>query len=125
MLARYKIPRGAPVQKLPTGIRQDIRWRCRRHPLHPPEALVKAYLAEPGERAWRIFRRAYLAELRQRFRADRTPFDELAALAAAQDVHLGCSCPTAANPRVDRCHTWLALEFMQEHYPELAIEFPT
>ncbi|MEP0846750.1 MAG: hypothetical protein HRF50_08010 [Phycisphaerae bacterium] len=126
MLRRYTIYRGArpPGDALPDGVRQDARFRCKKHPLHPPEALVKAYFAAPGEAAWQEFRRAYVAELERRFQEDRTPFDRLAALATEQDLYIGCSCPTKRNPRVDRCHTWLALEFMQGKYPGLRVEFP-
>jgi len=124
MISRYKIPRGKPRNALPDGVRQDIRWRCSRHPLHSPEALVKEYLAAPGDKAWQKFRKGYRAELTRRFRTDRAPFDDLAALARTQDVYLGCSCPTQSNPRVDRCHTWVALEFMQEKYPDLVVRFP-
>jgi hypothetical protein len=38
--------------------------------------------------------------------------------------HLGCSCPTAKNPDVMRCHTVLALRFMRAHYPALDIRYP-
>jgi len=109
MLARYKIIRGKrpPSDPLPDGERQDTRWRCRKHPLRTTEAAVKRYLASPGEKAWRELRQAYLAEL-----------------ARKQDVFIGCSCPTKANPRLDRCHTWLALEFMKSKYPKLRVSFP-
>lgn len=126
MLARYKIIRGKrpPSDPLPNGERQDTRWRCRKHPLRTTEAAVKRYLAAPNEKAWRWFRRAYLAELEKRFLEDRVPFDILAELAGKQDVFIGCSCPTKANPRFDRCHTWLALEFMKRKYPKLRVSFP-
>ena len=92
--------------------------------MHTDEASVKAYLAAPSEQAWRAFRDSYLAGLERRFRTDRAPFDELAALARDQDVYLGCNCPTQKNPRVDRCHTWLALEFMRGKYADLRVAFP-
>lgn len=126
MLARYKIIRGPPDPSnlLPNGIRQDTRWRCRKHPLRTMESAVKRYLTAPDDVAWREFRHAYRAELQERFREDRTPFDKLAELARKQDVFIGCSCPTKANPRLDRCHTWLALKFMKSKYPTLKIVFP-
>ncbi len=46
------------------------------------------------------------------------------ALATDEDVFLGCNCPTAKNPDVQRCHTVLALKFMQERYPALEVAFP-
>lgn len=125
MLARYRMFRGKrpPSDPLPNGIRQDTRWRTK-HPLRPAEQLVREYLAAPNETAWRKFRKAYLALLEERFRNDRTPFDRLAELATDNDVFLGCSCPTKINPRVDHCHTFLALEFVGRKYRTLQIQFP-
>lgn len=127
MFARYKIYRGQrdPADPLPTGIRQDTRWRCRKHPLHPDPGMVKEYLGAPSDEAWSVFRNAYWQELERRFREDRLPFDKLARLAGENDVFIGCSCPTKANPRVDRCHTFIALEFMKSKYPKLHVEFPS
>ncbi len=125
MLARYKIIRGKrpPSDPLPEGIRQDARWRTK-HPLRPTEQMVKEYLAAPSDGAWSRFKKAYVAVLEKRLRMNRTPFDRLAELAINHDVFIGCNCPTKANPRVDRCHTFLALEFMQDEYRRLRIEFP-
>jgi len=126
MLAQYKICRGRRdyAVPLPTGIRQDTRWRCRKHPPHPDEALVKVNLAAPSDQAWHALRAAYWKELELRFGEDRTPFDDLAKLASENDVFIGCSCPTKTNPRVDRCHTFVALEFMRSKYPALKVELP-
>jgi uncharacterized protein YeaO (DUF488 family) len=126
MLSRYKIYRGARPKSdpKPKGVCQDARWRCVRHPLHPPQNLVEKYLAAPGEEAWRAFRRAYMAELERRLKSDRAPFDKLAALATSGDLYIGCSCPTKANPRVDHCHTFVALEFMKKKYPRLSVILP-
>ena len=44
----------------------------------------------------------------------------LAEEAKVSDVYLGCSCPTAKNPDVRRCHTVLALKFMHAHAPSCA-----
>lgn len=119
-IVRGKRPVSDP---LPEGVRQDIRWRSR-HCLRPPEALVKAYLADPTETAWRRFERQYLAVLERRFAEDPAPFQELAKRAARQDVHLGCSCPTQKNRNVRHCHTVLALAFMKEKFPQLDVVFP-
>jgi len=126
MLARYKIYRGKrpPADPQPVGIRQDTRWRTR-HPLHPTQDIVERYLASPTEEAWRAFRAAYLNLLDKRFSGDRESFDRLADLARANNVFIGCSCPTEKNPRVDHCHTWLALEFMKHKYPDLTVDFPS
>ena len=125
MLARYKIFRGKPPAgaKLPDGIRQDTRKHTR-HCLRPSEDIVAEYLADPSTDAWGRFESRYLRILEQRWQAEATPFDELAELAASENVYLGCSCPTAKNPDVARCHTVLALKFMQARYPALEVEFP-
>ena len=125
MLARYKIYRGRrpPSDPQPNGVRQDTRWRTR-HPLRPTEEIVKQYLAKPNKEAWRRFCGAYVDLLKERFRAVRTPFDKLAALAREKDVFIGCSCPTKGNPRIDRCHTFLALKFMLSKYRTLRIKLP-
>jgi len=107
---------------LPSGERQDTRKHTR-HVLRPSAEIVGQYLANPTDGAWERFRRSYLELLEQRFREQRGPFDEIAALASEHDVNLGCNCPTKVNP-VDRCHTVLALKFMKEHYPALEIVFP-
>ncbi len=120
MLSRYTMYRRRPKDAgpLPEGIRKDTRYSTR-HILRPTREIVEAYLAEPTDSAWEEFRAAYLTLLEERFRADQTPFDELATLASKQNVYLGCNCPTKKNPIVGRCHTYLALEFMQKHYPQL------
>ena len=125
MLARYKIYRGkrpAGVE-LPDGVRQDTRKHTR-HFLRPRAEAVAAYLAEPTDAAWHEFEADYLRVLAQRLAADATPFDDLAKLATETDVYLGCSCPTAKNPDVARCHTVLALQFMQQQYRNLKVTFP-
>jgi hypothetical protein len=124
-LYRYRIVRGKrpPGDPLPSGERQDTRKHTR-HVLRPSEEMVRRYLAYPTDAAWEAFRRDYLALLERRFGENREPFDELAALASERDVYLGCNCPTKANPRVDRCHTVLALQFMKGRYPELEAVFP-
>ena len=125
MLARYRIQRGkrAPDDPLPDGVRQDTRKHTR-HCLRPDAAAVERYLASPGHDGWDSFAAAYRELIEQRFAQDRAPFEDLAQLAGSEDVYLGCSCPTAKNPDVRHCHTWLALEFMRDHYPDLAVEFP-
>lgn len=60
---------------------------------------------------------AYRSLLAERFANDRGPFDQRAAAANDESVHIGCSCPTANQPDVLRCHTVLALRFMREHCP--------
>ena len=127
MLSRYSIERGRKLADYPRRVREAIRQDTRKHTRHvlrPDEKEVQAYLADPSDAAWKRFERAYLRLLRQRFAADRKAFDAIAALADAGDVYLGCNCPTAKNPDVNRCHTVLALGFMRERYPALEVGFP-
>jgi uncharacterized protein YeaO (DUF488 family) len=123
MLSRYQMARGVPASKLPKGIRQDTRKHTK-HVLRPPAELVFEYLSSPSDAAWNAMAKKYRAELEKRFKADRRPFDELAELARNDDVFLGCSCPTKKNPNVRHCHTWLALEFFRERYPDLEVRMP-
>ncbi len=125
MLARYKIYRGKrPAEDpLPDGLRKDTRKHTR-HCLRPSAEAVAAYLADPTEEAWEEFSRSYLSALEERFAEDRAPFDELASAATEGDVYIGCNCPTQTNPDVDRCHTVLALQFMEERYGELEVCWP-
>lgn len=123
VLTRYQIVRGKPVSALPQGRRVDIRKHVR-HVLSPQPEAVTAFLAQPTEAAYVAFARSYTTLLTTRFCASREAFDALAELARQQDVYLGCNCPTAKNPDVMRCHTVLALRFMQAHYPSLDIRYP-
>ncbi|MCW5803611.1 MAG: hypothetical protein KIT31_14605 [Deltaproteobacteria bacterium] len=123
MLARYQMKRGARASQLPAGHRIDTRKHTH-HILRPTPAMVSAYLAHPTSATWAVFRRAYLAELAARFHRDRGPFDAIADEARRSDVYLGCSCPTELNPDVHHCHTYLALRFMRERYPDLEVAFP-
>jgi uncharacterized protein YeaO (DUF488 family) len=108
---------------LPDGVRKDTRKHTR-HCLRPTKEMVERFLADPESYPWREFKQDYLKKLRERFAADRGPFDELASLAAADDVFIGCSCPTKKNPDVSHCHTVLALGFMKKSYPKLVVRFP-
>lgn len=123
MLARYQMVRGAPASELPRGIRQDTRKHTR-HVLRPTPELVASVLGTEDAAGWARFRQAYAELLADRFASERARFDALASLAAREDVYLGCSCPSAANPDVARCHTTLALGFMKERYPALDVRLP-
>lgn len=123
VLSRYQMARGVSARALPRGVRQDTRKHTR-HVLRPTATIVSDYLAAPGDAAWQRFAKAYRALIAARFRDDRSAFDALAALARTEDVYLGCSCPTKHNPDIRHCHTWLALEFMRSHYPELEVRMP-
>ena len=124
MLARYSMIRGAPAKSLPRGVRQDTRKHTH-HVLRPEAEMVEEVMEHADETAaWRTFATHYRALLARRFSEDRAPFDHLAELARGEDVYLGCSCPTAKNPDVRRCHTSLALAFMKKHYPDLDVRQP-
>jgi hypothetical protein len=125
MLGRYTIVRGAPASSYPAAIRQDTRKHTG-HVLRPTPELVASVLGKDASPdAWGAYPARYRALLEERFTADRKPFDRIALLARFHDVLLGCSCPTAKNPDVSRCHTVLALAFMKERYPELDVRFPS
>ncbi|WP_199188797.1 MULTISPECIES: hypothetical protein [Pirellulaceae] len=85
---------------------------------------MESYLAAPTETAFSAFQASYLELLSTRWNDDRSDFDQLANLAREQDVFLGCSCPTQKNPDVRHCHTWMALQFMAQHFPDLEVIFP-
>lgn len=122
VLGRYQMKRGVPAAALPAGTRVDTRVHTR-HPLRPPsKRAVEELLADPA--AWDAFAAAYRAAVARRFAAQRAPFDALAEAARAGDVWLGCSCPTAKNPDLRHCHTWLALAFMRATYRDLEVVFP-
>ena len=127
MLARYSMVRGAKLEEMPDALRRGIRVDTRmhtRHCLRPPRSAVERYLAAPDEPAWKAFRAAYLAAVEARFDDDDEPFARLADQARENDVFLGCSCPTAKNPDVSRCHTTLALGFMKRRFPDLEVACP-
>lgn len=126
MLARYRIVRGRrrPDDPLPRGVRLDVRKHTR-HVLRPEPDMVESFLAAPGDpERWHAFGDRYHDLLHARWAVDRTPFDALAELARSRDVYLGCSCPTTKQPDVYRCHTVLALRFMQARYPDLDVVMP-
>jgi hypothetical protein len=125
MLARYQIVRGKrpPDNPLPEGRRVDTRKHTR-HCLRPETPQVEAFIRDPSRAGFARFAEAYRATIERRFGRDRRPFDELAALAAGDDVFLGCNCPTSFNPNVKHCHTTLALVFMKRKYPKLSVMMP-
>jgi len=125
MLSRYTIYRRRPVDAgpLPEGIRQDARWRTR-HLLRPTQEMVEDFLEDTSSTGWKKFRSSYLSLLKERFKETPEEFRNLAELATENDVYIGCNCPTAKNPDVHHCHTFLALEFMSQKFPRLDIVFP-
>lgn len=91
------------------------------HVLRPDGDEVEKFLTDLSGAAFEHFAAAYLRTIERRFAADRAPFDEIAELAEAEDVYLGCNCPTAKQPQVQHCHTVLALGFMKKKYPKLHV----
>lgn len=125
MIGRYRIVRGRrpPGEPLPDGVRQDTRKHTR-HVLRPEAEDVRRFLADPTPASWEVFAAAYRATLARRFEQERAAFEELAALARAGDLWLGCNCPTKSQPDMRRCHTVLALEFLARAFPDLEVRFP-
>ncbi|MBI4603154.1 MAG: hypothetical protein HY721_14440 [Planctomycetes bacterium] len=125
MLRRYQIPpmygRFPPDHPALNGIRQKTTFKTQ-HCLRPTKDLVDEYLAHVTEAAWRKYERLYFRILEARFLESREPFDKLAAVAGVKDLFLGCYCPTETNPDPDHCHTFLAVRFMKEKYPELEVD---
>ena len=127
MLARYSMVRGQKASDFSKRLREGTRVDTRKHTRHflrPDAARVESYLRAPDAAAWGEFERAYLARLEGRFAEAREPFDALARAAREGDVFIGCSCPTRANPDVNRCHTVLALRFMKRKYRTLEVTPP-
>ena len=75
-----------------------------------------------------LWRRRFAADYRRLLAARRRErpeaFDALARAAREGDLWLGCNCPTARNPDVRRCHTFLALAFLSTAYPDLEVAWP-
>jgi uncharacterized protein YeaO (DUF488 family) len=127
MLARYHIERGKALSDMPRAVREGHREDTRKHTRHclrPSAELVASVDAESSASEWAAFARDYRALLEERFSSDRRPFDELYERAKGANVFIGCSCPSAKNPDVRRCHTVLALKFMQARYRDLRVELP-
>ncbi|WP_437291327.1 hypothetical protein [Sorangium sp. So ce406] len=122
MLARYQIVRGHRPEgdPLPEGKRYDTRKHTQ-HVLRPTPEIVEEFLSDPSPAGFKRFRAAYIAVLDERFAEQPGRFDALAEEARRGDVFLGCNCPTARQPDVRHCHTWLALEYMARKYPDLDV----
>lgn len=125
MLARYQMLRGKRPEgdPLPEGLRMDTRKHTK-HVLRPEASEVERFLRDVNDASFARFAKAYQTLLEKRFKQERARFDAIFEAASQGDVYLGCSCPTAHNPRVEHCHTVLALRFMHEKYPKLRVVFP-
>ncbi len=92
-------PRGVPRRDYASRDFFDI-WFPN---LAPSEALLKASFPIDGERAWRVFARKFLAEMKAPMA--RRDLDLLAALSHQTNFAIGCYC---AEP--GRCHRSLLAE---------------
>jgi len=127
MLARYHIERGRALADMPKAVREGHREDTRKHTRHclrPTPELVASVDAESPKSVWADYARDYEALLEHRFAQDRRPFDALHERAKHADVYIGCSCPSAKNPDVQRCHTVAALKFMKARYRDLRVVLP-
>jgi uncharacterized protein YeaO (DUF488 family) len=100
------------VRRLPRGVPKD-EWARRDlldvwfPNLSPSEALLKEGLAVSDEKAWKAFRRKFLAEMKES--GPRRDLDLLAALSHHADFAVGCYCEDEA-----RCHRSMLRElFLQ------------
>lgn len=125
MLGRYTIVRGATRASYPAGIRQDTRKHTRHFLAPTPELVAEVFANRRSATAWDAYADRYRALIDARYTADPARFRLLATMARWHDVWLGCSCPSSKNPDVMRCHTVIALRFMKERFPSIAILLPT
>ena len=124
MLAGYQIKRGASLTDLPREVREGARIDTRKHTKHclrPRADMAARFQGNVSDATWEEFADAYRELVEHRFSEDRSPFDELAERARTETVFIGCSCPTAKDPDVRHCHTFLALGFMKSKYPDLEV----
>ncbi len=119
MLSRKKI---LYRHKIPTNV-VNTTWAVK-HFLSPSKEMVDKYIGSPSVEAWEEYKKLYLDLIKIRFSNNPLPFERLAKQAIDEDVYLGCYCPTKINPDVYKCHTILALKFMEQHYPDLDVVFP-
>lgn len=105
-------------------MRQDTRKHTR-HILRPEANAVARYLRDPTASSWRSFAQDYRKLLGERYAGSPEAFEALRDLATEGDLWLGCNCPTAKNPDVRHCHTFLALQYLAERFPELEIQWPS
>jgi uncharacterized protein YeaO (DUF488 family) len=106
------------VRRLPRGVPKD-EWARRDlldvwfPNLSPSEALLKEGLAVSDEKAWKAFRRKFLAEMKES--GPRRDLDLLAALSHHADFAVGCYCEDEA-----RCHRSVLRKLLRECGAKLA-----
>jgi uncharacterized protein YeaO (DUF488 family) len=101
-------PRGVPKAEYASRDLYDV-WFPN---LAPSEALLKASFPVVDDRAWRVFRRKFLAEMRAS--GPRRDLDLLAALSHHTDLAIGCYCIDEAH-----CHRSLLRELLVQRGAEL------
>jgi uncharacterized protein YeaO (DUF488 family) len=101
-------PRGVPKAEYASRDLYDV-WFPN---LAPSEALLKASFPVVDDRAWRVFRRKFLAEMKAS--GPRRDLDLLAALSHHTDLAIGCYCIDEAH-----CHRSLLRELLVQRGAEL------
>jgi uncharacterized protein YeaO (DUF488 family) len=102
-------PRGVPKDQFASRDFYDV-WFPN---LSPTEPLLKASFPVEGERAWKVFRRKFLAEMKEP--GPRRDLDLLAALSHHADFSIGCYCETESH-----CHRSILRELLRELGAEIA-----
>ena len=80
--------------------------------LSPSEPLLKAFFPLEGDKAWRTFRRRFLAEMKQAAAA--RDIELLAALSHQTNFSVGCYCED-----VNRCHRSILRELFEKSGADL------
>ena len=102
-------PRGVPKDQFATRDFYDV-WFPN---LSPTEPLLKASFPIDDDRAWKMFRRKFLAEMKEP--AARRDLELLAALSRHADFSIGCYCETESH-----CHRSILRELLRELGAEIA-----
>jgi uncharacterized protein YeaO (DUF488 family) len=104
-----RLPRGVPKDEWARKDLLDV-WFPN---LAPSEALLKEGLAATDAKAWKTFRRKFLAEMKAP--GPKRDLDLLAALSHHADFAVGCYCEGEA-----RCHRSILRELLAERGAKLA-----
>ncbi|MDH4036050.1 MAG: DUF488 family protein [Candidatus Krumholzibacteria bacterium] len=102
-------PRGVPKDQFASRDFYDV-WFPN---LSPTEPLLKETFPVKDERAWKVFKRKFLAELKQL--APRRDLELLAALSHQASFSIGCYCEDEAH-----CHRSILRELLQQMGAKMA-----
>ena len=102
-------PRGVPKDQFAARDFYDV-WFPN---LSPTEPLLKASFPVEDERAWKMFRRKFLAEMKSP--SARRDLELLAALSHHADFSIGCYCEMESH-----CHRSILRELLRELGAEIA-----